>query len=109
MDQRRQRRGDRPHVPADSVLHEQPRLRHVCPHLGACDVRFWRVVRQYQRLAFGRCELDVFVFLGTPKKILNEYPTLTGKPPMPPLWSFGLWMSRITYYSEDETRAVAAK
>jgi alpha-D-xyloside xylohydrolase len=28
---------------------------------------------------------------------------------MPPLWSFGLWMSRITYFSEDETRTVAAK
>ena len=28
---------------------------------------------------------------------------------MPPLWSFGLWMSRITYNSEDETRDVAAK
>ena len=28
---------------------------------------------------------------------------------MPPLWSFGLWMSRITYFSEDEVRAVAAK
>ena len=60
-------------------------------------------------LLLGDDELDVFVFLGTPKDILNEYTTLTGKPPMPPLWSFGLWMSRITYYSEDETRAVAAK
>lgn len=60
-------------------------------------------------LLLGDDELDLFVFLGAPKDILNEYTTLTGKPPMPPLWSFGLWMSRITYYSEDETRAVAAK
>jgi alpha-D-xyloside xylohydrolase len=60
-------------------------------------------------LLLGDDELDLFVFLGTPKEILNEYTTLTGKPPMPPLWSFGLWMSRITYYSEEETRAVAAK
>src|SRR4029450_3304489 len=28
---------------------------------------------------------------------------------MPPLWSFGLWMSRISYFSEDEGRAVAAR
>jgi alpha-D-xyloside xylohydrolase len=28
---------------------------------------------------------------------------------MPPLWSFGFWMSRITYFSEDEVRSVAAK
>ncbi|HMQ45891.1 MAG TPA: glycoside hydrolase family 31 protein [Saprospiraceae bacterium] len=34
---------------------------------------------------------------------------LTGKPSMPPLWSFGLWMSRITYFSEEDGRKVAAK
>lgn len=28
---------------------------------------------------------------------------------MPPLWSFGTWMSRITYFSEKEGREVAAK
>ena len=60
-------------------------------------------------LLLGDDALDLFVFLGEPKDILNEYTTLTGKPSMPPLWSFGLWMSRITYFSEDETRAVAAK
>jgi alpha-D-xyloside xylohydrolase len=60
-------------------------------------------------LLLGDDELDLFVFLGTPKEILGEYTTLTGKAAMPPLWSFGLWMSRITYFSEDEVRAVAAK
>jgi len=60
-------------------------------------------------LLLGDDELDLFVFLGTPKEVLDEYTTLTGKAPMPPLWSFGLWMSRISYFSEDETRAVAAK
>ena len=28
---------------------------------------------------------------------------------MPPLWSFGTWMSRISYFTEDEGRDVAAK
>ncbi len=28
---------------------------------------------------------------------------------MPPLWSFGLWMSRITYFSEADGRTVAAR
>ena len=60
-------------------------------------------------LLLGDDELDLFVFLGAPKDVLDEYTKLTGKPPMPPLWSFGLWMSRISYFSEDETRAVAAK
>jgi alpha-D-xyloside xylohydrolase len=53
--------------------------------------------------------LDLFVFLGEPKDILSEYTALTGRSPMPPLWSFGLWMSRITYQSETEVRDVAAK
>ncbi len=60
-------------------------------------------------LMLGDDELDLFVFFGTPKEILDAYTTLTGKAAMPPLWSFGLWMSRITYFSEDQTRDVAAK
>ena len=52
-------------------------------------------------LLLGDDELDLFVFLGTPKEVLDEYTKLTGKAPMPPLWSFGLWMSRITYKSEE--------
>jgi len=53
--------------------------------------------------------LDLFFFFGTPKEILSEYTALTGRSPVPPLWSFGLWMSRITYKSEDEVREVARK
>lgn len=53
--------------------------------------------------------LDLFVFLGEPKDILDQYTDLTGKASMPPLWSFGLWMSRITYFSEQDGRQVAAK
>lgn len=53
--------------------------------------------------------LDLFVFLGRPKDILSEYTSLTGRSPVPPLWSFGFWMSRITYKSEDEVREVAAR
>ncbi len=57
----------------------------------------------------GDDQLDLFVFLGTPKEILNEYTNVTGKSPMPPLWSFGFWMSRISYSSEKQVRDVAAK
>ena len=60
-------------------------------------------------LMIGDDELDLFIFIGTPKEILNEYTNLTGKSPMPPLWSFGLWMSRITYSSETEVRDISAK
>ncbi|HEX8184171.1 MAG TPA: TIM-barrel domain-containing protein, partial [Blastocatellia bacterium] len=57
----------------------------------------------------GEDALDLFIFLGSPKDIVSEYTSLTGRSPVPPLWSFGLWMSRITYKSEDEVRDVAAK
>lgn len=60
-------------------------------------------------LMIGDDELDLFIFIGSPKEILNEYTNLTGKSPMPPLWSFGFWQSRITYSSEQEVRDVAAK
>jgi len=47
--------------------------------------------------------------LGTPKEILDEYTKLTGKSPLPPLWSFGLWMSRCTYNAEQQVRDIAGK
>ena len=53
--------------------------------------------------------LDLFVFLGTPKEILSEYTALTGRAPMPPLWSFGLWMSRCTYNAEQQVRDIAGQ
>ena len=60
-------------------------------------------------MMIGDDELDLFIFIGSPKEILNEYTNVTGKSPMPPLWSFGYWQSRITYSSEQEVRDVAAK
>jgi alpha-D-xyloside xylohydrolase len=60
-------------------------------------------------LMIGDEDLDLFIFFGKPKEILDAYTSLTGKSPMPPLWSFGFWMSRITYFSEKEGRAVADK
>ncbi|HEX7941652.1 MAG TPA: TIM-barrel domain-containing protein, partial [Gemmatimonadaceae bacterium] len=53
--------------------------------------------------------LDLFIFLGDPKDVVSEYTAITGRSAVPPLWSFGLWMSRITYKSEAEVRDVAAK
>jgi alpha-D-xyloside xylohydrolase len=60
-------------------------------------------------LYIGDDALDLFVFIGSPKEILNEYTDLVGKAPLPPLWSCGLWMSRITYTREKQVRDVAAK
>ncbi len=70
-----------------------------------CD--FGKMFNGSLSLMIGDEALDLFVFLGEPKDILDEYTDLTGKAAMPPLWSFGLWMSRITYFSEADGRNVA--
>lgn len=57
-------------------------------------------------MMIGDDEIDLFYFIGEPKDILDEYTELTGKASMPPLWSFGFWMSRITYFSEKDGREV---
>jgi alpha-D-xyloside xylohydrolase len=72
-----------------------------------CD--FGKYFNGTNSLMIGDEVLDLFVFLGEPKEILDEYTELTGKAQMPPIWSFGLWMSRITYFSEEDGRRVAAQ
>ena len=62
-----------------------------------------------QRLFMADETMDFFIFLGEPKDILDEYTNLTGKSPMLPLWTFGTWMSRITYFSQQEGLDIAAK
>ena len=71
-----------------------------------CD--FGKYYDEATQLMIGDDQLDLFFFLGEPKEILDEYTNLTGKASMPPLWSFGLWMSRITYFSEADGRQVAS-
>ena len=60
-----------------------------------------------QRLFMADEQIDFFVFFGSPKDILNEYTNITGKSPMLPLWTFGTWMSRITYFSQEEGLEIA--
>ena len=60
-----------------------------------------------QRLFMGDETMDFFVFFGEPKQILNEYTNVTGKSPMLPLWTFGTWMSRISYFSQKEGLEIA--
>lgn len=51
--------------------------------------------------------LDVFLIGGdTMEEIVRGYRDLTGYPSMPPLWSFGVWMSRMTYFSADEVNEI---
>ena len=50
--------------------------------------------------------IKYYLFHGpSPKKIMNEYTALTGRPALPPAWSFGLWLSTsfTTNYDEETT------
>ncbi|WP_410657399.1 alpha-xylosidase [Amycolatopsis sp. lyj-112] len=47
--------------------------------------------------------LEYFVIYGpSPKEILRKYTALTGRPALPPAWSFGLWLSTSFTTSYDE-------
>jgi len=51
--------------------------------------------------------VDFFLIGGeSPEEILFGYRQLTGFPSMPPIWSFGIWMSRMTYFSENEVTEI---
>ena len=56
-------------------------------------------------------ELNYYVFTGgqdrSPKKILEDYTRLTGRTPLPPLWSLGYQQSRYSYYPEAKVREIA--
>ncbi|MGA2442792.1 MAG: alpha-xylosidase [Tepidisphaeraceae bacterium] len=48
-------------------------------------------------------ELDFYLFRGPgPKQVLEKYTRLSGRPALPPAWSFGLWLSTsfTTHYDE---------
>lgn len=46
-----------------------------------------------------------FIYGPSPADIITEYTDLTGKPALPPAWSFGLWLSTsfTTNYNEETT------
>ncbi len=47
--------------------------------------------------------LEYFVIYGpTPREILERYTALTGRPALPPAWSFGLWLSTSFTTDYDE-------
>lgn len=54
--------------------------------------------------------LDLFLIGGgTPQHIIRNYCSLTGFSPELPLWSYGMWMSRMTYFSAEEVESITAR
>ena len=54
--------------------------------------------------------LDYFLIYGpSPKDILARYTDLTGRAPVPPLWSFGVWTSRAMYRDRPQVEEVVTR
>jgi alpha-glucosidase len=52
-------------------------------------------------------ELDTYLFAGPlPEDVVRRYTALTGRPPLPPLWSLGAQQSRWGYENAGDIRAV---
>jgi len=58
-------------------------------------------------------ELNYYVFTGgrkrSPRNILRDYTSLTGRSPLPPLWALGYQQSRWSYYPEQRVRELARR
>jgi len=52
-------------------------------------------------------ELNYYFIAGPePKKIIEEYTAMTGRSPLPPLWTLGYQQSRYSYYPESRAREI---
>jgi alpha-glucosidase len=52
-------------------------------------------------------ELNYYFIAGPePKKIIEDYTAMTGRTPLPPLWTLGYQQSRYSYYPESRAREI---
>ena len=52
-------------------------------------------------------ELNYYFFFGPdPKRVVEEYTALTGRSPLPPLWTLGYQQCRFSYYPESRAREI---
>ena len=55
-------------------------------------------------------ELDYYFFYGPdPKRVIEDFTTLVGRAPLPPLFALGYQQCRYSYYPESEVREIAAQ
>jgi alpha-D-xyloside xylohydrolase len=71
---------------------------------------FWVGSKEKSKLqvAVEERRLDYTLFAGSIKEVLERYTSLTGRAAVPPKFSFGTWMSRMSYLSQAEILDVAA-
>ena len=71
----------------------------------AADVSFEVASEKVERVQFsvsGESLTYDIIYGGTPKGILELYTAYTGRPALPPAWSFGLWLSTSFTTDYDE-------
>lgn len=69
------------------------------------DISFEVASEKVERVQFsleGESLTYDVIYGGTPKGVLERYTALTGRPALPPAWSFGLWLSTSFTTSYDE-------
>ncbi|PHY05066.1 MAG: glycosyl hydrolase [Alcaligenaceae bacterium] len=59
-------------------------------------------------IALEDATLDVFLFIGDPAEILNQYTQLTGRAGQPALWSMGVWVEQPQGHSATQTAEMIA-
>ena len=68
---------------------------------------FGKESRDYFSFGAEGGELNYYFFAGPePKKIIDEYTAMTGRSPLPPLWTLGYQQCRYSYYPESRAREI---
>lgn len=62
----------------------------------------------FLQVEFESPAIQYYFLRGAPKRLLELYTELTGRSPLPPLWSLGYHQSRWGYLSESDIREVVA-
>ena len=76
----------------------------------AADVSFEVASEKVERVQFsvpGEVLVYDIIYGGSPKETLKLYTALTGRPALPPAWSFGLWLSTSFTTDYDEKTATS--
>jgi alpha-glucosidase len=70
---------------------------------------FGKESRDYFSFGAEGGELNYYFIAGPePKRVVETYTALTGRSPLPPLWSLGYQQSRYSYYPESRAREIVS-
>src|SRR5690349_9139487 len=71
------------------------------------DFDFGKESRDFFSFGAEGGELNYYLIAGPePKKVIEQYTAMTGRSPLPPLWSLGYQQCRYSYYPESRAREI---